>query len=887
MNVVTIVKKSKVRKLTRTLAVVSLLIPASGHTLGIGEIQLHSALNQNLDADISLSLSGEKVSEIKVNVAPPEKFDEVGVPWSYFLSKIKFETITRPNGSVLIKLTSNESLKEPFLDFLIEVSWPKGNLYREFTVLVDPPSEYSQQAIIPVSTSPVSHSPLPAFTPLPQAHANKQINRERYGPTHENDTLWVVAEHVKKQDSISIEQMMIAIYEANHQAFYKPNINALMTGEILNIPEKEDVVKLSQAQALAEFKQHTQAWKNRLAVAHLETTKKKSTDNQLTLVAPTNESVTGDHADTAPVNEPLSVEKKVLVKSSVPPKIVKAKTEQKQNADINTGAATQNRLVELEKQLTMLQDLIALKDQQIAVLQNKSKLTSTVQSAPSEITTTQPAPPATAQLAPGEVAAVKPAPQPTAIQPLPGEVAAVKPAPQPEPSELAVVQPEPSEVVITKPTPQPTVVQPVQPVAQQKPGAVNQYYLGLGGIGAAVLALLGLFLSKKRKLEEEMNAGNMLLSSSITKMPETVVNPSIPVIENTAVHDNAKSLGESSFLSEFTPNDFDSFDINHWEIDPISEADVYLAYGRYQQSEELIRQAIKDQPNRDECKLKLLEIFYAAEDKVAFEAYANELLEAGKSDVPDFWEKVAEMGREICPNSVLFFSGNNSIAIKPNEADQNQSTDAATPAPGNFAADSSGTQKKSIEFDLSSLSKDAEKPDEANNGSTATDTLPEISKEIHSVNKKQEFESYEFDLNSNHSGTTAIIDDLDFSAFKGSDKNHHDVSDLNFSALKNEDKNHKDTDLSADKSFDLNDNFDFNFGLDIPIIKNEKHPNQEIEFGVSDITDMDELETKLDLSKAYVDMGDTDAAKDLAREVLKQGTPEQKKAAQSLLDELD
>ena len=185
------------------------------------------------------------------------------------------------------------------------------------------------------------------------------------------------------------------------------------------------------------------------------------------------------------------------------------------------------------------------------------------------------------------------------------------------------------------------------------------------------------------------------------------------------------------------------------------------------------------------------------------------------------------------------------------------------------------------------MSKDAEKPDEANNGSTATDTLPEISKEIHSVNKKQEFESYEFDLNSNHSGTTAIIDDLDFSAFKGSDKNHHDVSDLNFSALKNEDKNHKDTDLSADKSFDLNDNFDFNFGLDIPIIKNEKHPNQEIEFGVSDITDMDELETKLDLSKAYVDMGDTDAAKDLAREVLKQGTPEQKKAAQSLLDELD
>ena len=106
--------------LTKTLAVVSLLAPASGYSLGIGDIKLHSALNQNLDAEISLVVTaGEKASDIKVKIATPDKFDQAGVPWAAFLSKIKFEKIVGANGSVLIKLSSREAVKEPFLDFLL------------------------------------------------------------------------------------------------------------------------------------------------------------------------------------------------------------------------------------------------------------------------------------------------------------------------------------------------------------------------------------------------------------------------------------------------------------------------------------------------------------------------------------------------------------------------------------------------------------------------------------------------------------------------------------------------------------------------------------------------------------------------------------------------
>ncbi|HEY8095189.1 MAG TPA: FimV/HubP family polar landmark protein, partial [Methylobacter sp.] len=650
-------KKSKVRLLTKTLAVVSLLVPASGHPLGIGEIKLHSALNQNLDAEISLTLSGESLSDIKVNLAPPEKFDEAGVSWTYFLSKIKFETITQSNGSAVIKLTSKEALKEPFLDFLLEVSWPKGNLYREFTVLVDPPSVYNQ-ATIPVSTSAQNYIQPPAV--MPQSHANGQSTEGQYGPTLENDTLWSVAERVRGgQSDISVEQMMLALYEANPQAFYKGNVFALTAGKMLKVPDREAVLKLSRNQALAEFNQHKQAWKNHSAPAHTEAAKNKAAlnsaegtaqskakgpaENQLTLVAPTKAAVTDNAVVTS---EQVNAEKKT--------------------AGTAADGAIQSKVAELEKQLAMMQELVALKDQQLAALQNQSQANPAVQE----------------QAATGEVAPVKPADQiapasQQAVAPPAESVQAAQPA-EPVQSVQSVQPVQPAQPIQTiepvqpvKPTP--PVVQPAQPVVQPEPDAgslFDPYYLGGGG--AAILTLLGWLWWRKRKVDQETNTESMFASTSMLEEAADE-NISVPVVEDSVVaHEpDVGTVGESSFLSEFTPSDFDSFDTDQGEIDPISEADVYLAYGRYQQAEELIRQAIIDQPNRDECKLKLLEVFYANENQAAFEAYANELAKAGKRSEAEFWEKAAEMGREICPDSPLFSSGNDLFAVTDNAPDEN------------------------------------------------------------------------------------------------------------------------------------------------------------------------------------------------------------------------
>ena len=1028
-------KKGKVRLLTKTLAVVSLLAPVSGHSLGIGDIKLHSALNQNLDAEISLSLSGENVSDIKVNLAPPEKFSEAGVSWNYFLSKIKFETVTRSNGSAVIKLTSKEALKEPFLDFLLEVSWPKGSLYREFTVLVDPPSVYNQ-ASSPISTNIDIYAQTPVAAPQRQAYTNGQSSDGEYGPTLGNDTLWSVAERARGQSDVSVEQMMMAIFEANPHAFYKGNVYALTTGKMLKIPEREAVLKLSRNQALEEFNRHTRAWKTRSVPAQAETAKKKPVssqveervqskaeeivDNQLKLVAPA-KAVVADHAVVAPVNEPVSAEKKTADAS----KVVSGKAEGASET-APADSEIQSKIAALEKQLVMMQELIALKDQQLAALQNQVQV--------------QANPVVQERVVPAEAVA-KPVDQ-----------AAVA-------SQQAV--PKPAEQ-----TQQTQQAQQAQQAAQPGVDSSSDFYsLGMGGAGAIVLTLLGWLWWRKRKVDEETNTESMF-ASTLIKMPEVDEPLTAPVVEEGVVH-NAGTVGESSFLSEFTPSDFDSFDTDQGEIDPISEADVYLAYGRYQQAEELIRQAIKDQPNRDECKLKLLEIFYANEDKAAFDAYANELAEAGKRNEAEFWEQATEMGRDICPDSPLFSSGDDLFAVagdaelehgdgsivvegvnreaantgavsfetlvnenvvkeavdvdrvkhdsfvddqknndgidfdsslflaglkETDEAEKGViasapqsnassvaqvenidfdlnsfSTGADVETAGDAEQDDTafGSQLDDLDFDLSSFSTDVKAADEAEQDDTAFSSqlddldfdLSSFSTEVKAADDAEQddmafgsqLDDLDFDLSlfSTDAGTaddaekggaasSMQIDGIDFdlSSFSSgaqeadekTDKDinasgglsgitsvetnpankkqafesyefdfspNHESDGLDFSALESGDKSSKNVDFDADRILDFNDDlegvggFDFDFDLDLPLTTKGKDSNQYDAFGVSDLTDMDELETKLDLAKAYIDMGDADAAKDVAREVLERGTAEQKKTAQGLLDELD
>jgi pilus assembly protein FimV len=924
-----------VRNLTKALTVVSLLAPVSGHSLGIGDIRVRSALNQNLNAEIALVTSrGETPSNIKVSLAPAEKFDEAGVPWSYFLSKIKFQPVVKSNGSMVIKVTSREALKEPYLNFLLEVSWPKGNLYREFTVLVDPPADYQQQAYqepvyqepaYPLTSTYERTPPQRDYVPerRPTRHHTAKPRRSSEGgyggqiTTRRNDTLWNVADRARGA-GVSVEQMMMALYEKNPHAFYQQNVNALSAGKKLQIPEKAAVQQSSRQEALAEFSQHNEAWNNNrtgIPAGQTQVAKEESADSQLKLEAPAEATVAANET-VSPSSEQASGSTNAASAQPAPA------NPEAQQTPTNKGSApvddaVQSKIAALEKQMAMMQELIALKDKQLAELQN-----------PAEATT-----PPTAQTPPAQVTPSNP---PVTTPPV-----SVTPVPPVQPVQVAPTQVKP--VVPPKPVVKPTIKKVVQPEQVATDSSSPLVWI-LGGLGAILVPLFGWLWWQKRKINQETEAESMFRNYSAMRGSDPT--GAFSVIRKAG---GGTVSAESSFLNDFKASDFESFEsfnVDHGDIDPIAEADVYLAYGRYQQAEDLIREAIKDTPDRDECKLKLLEIFHASSNKDAFESYAIELVAKGKKDDVNFWGKVIELSKDICPDSELFASQrpssvavfsseseelNESVLLKPiaditpiietehlgtanfeisdegeatfevSEGDTGESLfdpPSSTPAPelqhhdeplveiaktdtkidepelgiSLFKNDFGGQQdNETIDFDLGPYPGSTQKAESENIQVTDVSTFgsdaPKL--QIADSDDKNDFESYEFDFNLDK--PEPIKSDKRSVTPEANDK-WESLQTIDFSL----------DDLPDSDTFG-NDIIDFSFDLEPA----QTSPDKADGFGVSDLTDMDEIETKLDLAKAYIDMGDAESAKDIIGQVLEKGSAEQKKTAQALLDDLN
>lgn len=838
------------RNLTKTIAALSLLAPVSAYPLGIGDIQMHSALNQNLDAEIALyGTAGESTSNIRVSLAPPEKFDEAGVPWSYFLSKIKFNPVTKADGSVIIKLTSKEVLNEPFLDFLIEVRWDKGNLYREFTVLVDPPVAYTRPVIPVVRKAKQAAEIKQRNTYAAKTAFDNTASADRY-VINRNDTLWKVAEKVNADNDISIEQMMMAIYEANPNAFFEKNVNALKAGHTLDIPEREIILKLSQNQATEAFRQQNNVWRGQVAAKALAQQKVDDAriKSQLDLVAPIDEEIT---------------EKSVLAGNNTTAKTDsgQSETEKLAIATSDAGLALQARMAKMEQQLTMMQKMLALKDEQIAALQNQKKITETTDITEAPIDTTK-----------------------KIIEPKTGQTEIDDKA---EPKVDITSKPKPTPVVQTEP----------------ESGFMSDILTKiLTGIGIALVSILGMIFWRKRKIEAdaEADAESMFASASEISLPDTTAEDSSALAMDGATSYDVGTVGESSFLSEFTPSDFDAFDSDQSEVDPISEADVYLAYGRYQQAEELMRQAIEDFPERNECKLKLLEIFYANENKSAFEEYATELADSGKNTNVEFWSKVIEMGSELDPDSDLYVENMEGEAVfESSQSDQDVGSENTI-----TAAKTTGDSNEP-EFDLSVFDEDdefeietGEKVSEEDGGLDFDLSVFDVDET--SVSETEGLETVEFDSNTENSGDLPLKDELELGE---EDSGSEDIESFEFDlgTAAEVDTNTEiieELDLSTEAETETGEELErFDFSLDSPpetsateLPDNVKNSIEALEdlgaAEVSDLTDMDELETKIDLAKAYIDMGDTDAAKKIAEEVMENGNVKQKKAAEAIFEQL-
>ncbi len=851
----------------------TLLAPMSAHSLGVGDIKLHSALNQKLNAEIALSLSaGEELADVKISLASPDKFDQAGIAWSSFLSKVKFEPILKANGQVVIKVTSHEAVQEPFLDFLVEVSWPKGDVFKEFTVLVDPPVVYLQSAIeTPViSTTQPTVSTVKTNAVVQNDFSSLAVDGE-YGPTNRSDSLWKVAEKVNTYNDVSVEQMMMALYKANPRAFYKKNVNALMAGKSLKIPEKSEIVRLSKKQANTEFYNQMAVWEGK-AIAEPEAqlaSEDTKSSNQLTLVPPTEELIDSDA---------LSADA----------------------SDIDTlGLTTENqelqeRLANLEKQFVIMQEMLAIKDQQLAAIQNAQIAPESQYEEPEDVSVTD----------------VNVTEQPLVQEGLVTESPVVTPTVTPEKN--VVTESSPQQIplpVVNKPA---VASPPVTSVTEESESSSFSYsYLDFG-LGGLVLVGLALLLWRRRQAEEEINDNSMFASSSEIILPTVEEELSVPVFDETPSYD-VGTVGESSFLSEFTPSDFDVFESDQAEVDPSSEADVYLAYGRYQQAEELMRQAIKDFPDKDDYKLKLLEIFYASENSDAFAEFSTELVAEGKNSDVAFWGKVSEMGGELVPGSDLFsveqreskFDVDDDFTIVnelPTISEPGKPAEVANKeqAAVSLNAETEASDNSEIDFDLSSFSlmddEDKQEPTAVKSGDdiesvdfdlSSFDTVSSDTKKAPELNTPQDLETFDFDqADAAGSSESLVLDDdmedvnldeFDFS----SDSSPLSKAEKSIDTVEEAGS----VDVAKPESNDFDFDFDFDDISDAPVAEKTDMLDED-NLMVSDLTDMDEFETKIDLAKAYIDMGDADAAKDIAQEVLEKGTDAQKQEAQAIIDKL-
>lgn len=840
------------RKLTKTIATLSLLAPLSAHSLGIGDIKLYSALNQKLNAEIALSLNAEEnIGDINVALASPEKFEKLGIAWNYFISKTQFKTLVKPNGKAVIKMTSDLVLQEPIMDFLVQVSWPNGEVYKEFTVFVDPPLTYQNEASVPViSTNKSKKSLSQAIQASVSAPDFSSLAVEgQYGPTNRNDSLWKVAEKLNTHNDVSIEQMMMALFRANPSAFYKQNVNALMEGKTLKIPQRSEIFKLSEKQARNQFYRQMAIWEGK-AVPHKRTEtaseqvaeEAHDSSSKLTLVPPSEEVLD----QTVPLTA---------------------------NSTETAGLASENqilqeRLANLEKQFAIMQEMLVIKDQQLAEMQQSQ--TDETASAKDTLEETK--------ASVNDVADQQANPQSAIEQDVSKQVAATD-IPK---ADATPVKADQDSVQSASNTQQAT--KSISDSGVEEESGFNAYFIALG----VLVALLFVWLfGRKRQAEDEINDSTIFTTASEQVSADSHENITVPVLDKKSTYD-VGTVGESSFLSEFTPGDFDVFEADHAEVDPSSETDVYLAYGRYQQAEELMRHAIAEQPENDEYKLKLLEIFYTSENESEFENYAQELAESGKQSDINFWSKVSEMGSEIVPDSPLFTSGQEKANFETTDipADDFVNTVISDSSPDEqvktvsdeslLALNEEGTQTDNSEtdFDLSPFSLGADDDDAADD-----EDLVEIPL-VSDSDSDSDIENVDFDLSKFESTDASGTDQKEMTV----EDQSLDIDTIEFDTS---DIESKETKVTEPESLDIADNndFDFDFNFDEPAVgvTDEETPAR---LEVSDLTDMDESETKIDLAKAYIDMGDLSAAKAIAQEVLEQGNDQQKLEAQAILKEL-
>jgi len=854
-----------------TLAVLLVaLAPGLASAAGLGRLTVLSALGHPLNAEIELvSVSKAELGSLSARIAPPEAYQKANLQYNSALPGAKVSIEKRPDGRMYVKITTLRPVNEPFIDLMVDLTWSAGRILREYTALLDPPGVGAMPLreaaptvsaapemrpapttpeapaaplapapqVAPVApeppasappSKPIAPAPAPAPTPAEvQAQAaGPAAGTKEYGPIKRGETLTKIAQSVKPE-GVTLEQMLLALYRANEDAFIRKNINMVRTGTILRIPDIEQVETISNSEANTQIRTHVIVWREyrqRLAEAAGKGPE-GGTEGGIArgqIVPKVEEPASGGPKEVVRISkgEPPSAGAGKGKAAASPAERIRALEEEVVARDKALTEANE-RIEQLEKTIKDMQKLMALRSEGMAAAQKEAQQ------------------------------AVPPAPAPV---PAPEVSPAARPAPPQAPE-----KPQPMAKA-EQPKPKPKVVKPAP--SPQEPGLVDQVmqavgdpmYLAAGG-GVIVLGGLALWMARRRRSREALDMG--MGRESPTLGPAAAAAAGVVASTDDTYPAATPGAAQAGAASD--------------DVDPLAEAEVYIAYGRDGQAEEILKEALTRTPSRPDVKLKLLEIYAARKDKKAFGELASDVQrQIGSSG--DDWLKVAAMGYAFDPDNPLYMAGKGAeVAPAPSGPRTGQNIDfdlgIGTGAGLTTTDIELGSEAAAAVQAAAQTVVDTGTPTDLERARRAADapSMPDFTLDVPSVEEPAEAGI----------GRAAAV---------GETSRDPGTIDFQIELPPAGTPIHELPTVSEATSPGGTD-----FKLDIPgglDLGTRSAPTMAQGIPTTKDGHWYDVQTKFDLAKAYQEMGDKAGAKEILQEVINEGDAEQKSQAKALLDSL-
>jgi len=603
------------------------VLPVAAEAAGLGKLTVLSALGQPLRAELDISASKEEMNSLAVRVAGPDAFRQANIEYSGTLNGVRFTLDRRSGGQPYFRLSSDRAISDPFLDMLIELSWSSGRLVREYTFLLDPPElkaaeapvistvaapsvkPETEQAVAVVSERPASQVRAASKKSVDMPVPAKAISEGGTRVVQKGDTLAKIAA-TTKPEGVSLDQMLVALFRSNQDVFDGGNMNRLRAGKILSVPEKEAIAAVEVGEArkviiaqAADF----EIYKRKLAGAAASAAPAKE--------AAPSQSATGKI--TPKIEEkvlvPVGKDKLEVSRTEAGKTAVSNKTAEDLVAKDKALKEAQTRIAQLEKNVADMRKLAEMKSQGGADLQKQD----------------QPAVPEVKKIEPAVTAKPVEVEKPAEVPKTPEEPKADSPPKPPE--TVATLQPPSAPPPqAKKPAPPPTPAP--EPDFMEENGLL---VIGGGGVLALLLGYFGFRAWKRKKDVKSGAAVSVLSGGSVFSSAEG----------------QSIDTGDIGAATDFGLSDKGQLDVEG--VDPVREADTYMAYGRDAQAEEILLDALKKDPSQLAVHLKLLEIYAARKSLPQFNTVAVDLhAQTGGSGAD--WERAEALGRALDPTNPLY-----------------------------------------------------------------------------------------------------------------------------------------------------------------------------------------------------------------------------------------